>query len=339
MTSGVISRVVVAQGSADSQLADALTGLTVGDWVAAGGVFFGAIVLSRVVKALTAHVVERGEGAGRVAQVVGRMVGALVVVGGFVYALQVLGVRLAPLLGALGIGGLALAFAAQTILENVFASALLQARRPFRSGDQIASNDIEGTVEEVNFRTVVLRTYDGERVLMPCSQVLNSPITNFTTNRTRRTTLAVGVAYSTDLARAQRVLLEAVGSVEGVRAQPTPQAWVEEFGESSIDFALRYWHAPDIATMWRVRSGVAMAVKSAFDGAGIGMPFPQRTLGFLPGSALTIDGGDGGDGGGASDANGDTPAGDRHGDEGEGAAGADHPDGEDHADGNVLGPG
>lgn len=292
---GLFAHALLAQDVPDEELAEALTGLTVGDWLLAGGILLGAAVLSRVVKALTARVVERGEGAGKAAQLVGRVLGALVVVGGFVYALQVLGVRLGPLLGALGIGGLALAFAAQTILENLFASVLLQARRPFRAGDQIASSDIEGTVEEVNFRTVVLRTYDGERVLIPCSQVLNNPITNFTVNRTRRTTLTVGVAFDVDLVQAQQVMLEAAGSVEGVRGEPAPQAWVEEFGESSIDFALRYWHAPDIATLWRVRSGVAMAVKSALDSAGIEIPFPQRTLGFASGAFVGLDRGDRGD--------------------------------------------
>ncbi|MDP8955263.1 MAG: mechanosensitive ion channel family protein, partial [Actinomycetota bacterium] len=281
----------------EEELAEALQGLSATDWITAAVILIGAIVLSRVVKALTAHVVERGEGAGKAAQLVGRVVGALVVVGGFVYALQVLGVRLGPLLGALGIGGLALAFAAQSILENLFASVLLQSRRPFRLGDQIATNEIEGTVEDVNFRTVILRTYDGEKVLIPCSQVLNAPITNFTARGTRRTTLDVGVAYGTDLDTAQQVLLRAAASVEGVRPQPVPEAWVEQFGESSIDFALRWWHLPDIATTWRVRSGVAMAVKAAFDEAGIEIPFPQRTLGFLSGRELDVRvaDGDGGD--------------------------------------------
>jgi small-conductance mechanosensitive channel len=219
----------------------------------------------------------------------GRVFASLVVAVGFVYTLQVLGVRLAPLLGALGIGGLALAFAAQSILENVFASVLLQSRRPFRLGDQIATNEIEGTVEDVNFRTVILRTYAGEKVLIPCSQVLNTPITNFTAKGTRRTTLDVGVAYGTDLGTAQQVLLRAAASVDGVQPQPAPEAWVEQFGESSIDFALRWWHAPDIATMWRVRSGVAMAVKAALDRAGMEIPFPQRTLGFLPDARLGLE--------------------------------------------------
>jgi small-conductance mechanosensitive channel len=226
----------------------------------------------------------------------GRVFASLVVAVGFVYSLQVLGVRLAPLLGALGIGGLALAFAAQSILENVFASVLLQSRRPFRLGDQIETNDFEGTVEDVNFRTVVLRSYAGEKVLIPCAQVLNAAITNYTAKGTRRTTLEVGVAYGTDLEVAQRVLLAASASVDGVRPEPAPEAWVEQFGESSIDFALRWWHLPDIATTWRVRSGVAMAVKAAFDEAGIEIPFPQRTLGFLAGGELGIKVARGGEG-------------------------------------------
>jgi small conductance mechanosensitive channel len=287
---------VLAAESADDELAEALEGITTGDWLLAAGIVVGAIVVSRLVKRLTASFVQRGDGARPAAQLVGRVVGGVVVVAGFVYALQVLGVRLGPVLGALGIGGLALAFAAQSILENLFASVLLQSRRPFRRGDQISTNEVEGTVVDVNFRTVVVRTYAGERVLVPCSQVLNNPIVNFTAGGTRRTTLDVGVAYDTDLATARRVLQGAVRSVDGVRADPAPEVWVEQFNESSIDFALRFWHAPDIATLWRVRSGVAMAVKSALDDAGITIPFPQRTLGFLPSASLDVRGPAAGDG-------------------------------------------
>ncbi len=86
-----------------------------------------------------------------------------------------LGVRLGPLFGALGIGGLAIAFAAQSILANFLASIILQTRRPFRRGDQVTTNDCEGVVEDVNFRTVRLRTYAGERVLSFASQLEDSP--------------------------------------------------------------------------------------------------------------------------------------------------------------------
>jgi small-conductance mechanosensitive channel len=286
MVMWVVSAAVTEE--AEENLGQALEGLTAGNWVSAGAIFLGSIVISRLVYRLVSRLVQRGDGGGQAARLMGRVFASLVVAVGFVYSLQVLGVRLAPLLGALGIGGLALAFAAQSILENVFASVLLQSRRPFRLGDQIETNDFEGTVEDVNFRTVVLRTYAGEKVLIPCAQVLNAAITNYTAKGTRRTTLEVGVAYGSDLEAAQRVLLAASASVDGVRPEPAPEAWVEQFGESSIDFALRWWHLPDIATTWRVRSGVAMAVNAAFDEAGIEIPFPQRTLGFLAGGELGI---------------------------------------------------
>ena len=78
-----------------------------------------------------------------------------------------------------------------------------------------------------------------------------------------------------------RVLREAVTEVEGVWADPAPEVWVERFGESSIDLAVRFWHEPDNATMWRVRHGVVGSVKRRLDAAGIVMPFPQRTVSFL----------------------------------------------------------
>jgi small conductance mechanosensitive channel len=274
--------VVAAQG-AESTAEDVLPqGLTAADWIVAGAVLVLGIVLGRIVRSIVARVVENSDSDRAAALFVGRFLGYLLVLAGFVYALSILEVRLAPVLGAIGIGGLAIAFAAQAILANVFAAVVLQTRRPFRRGDQIETNGYEGVVEEINFRTVVLRTYAGERVLVPCSEVLDNPITNYTANRHRRTTLMVGVSYDADLRDAQRLLVDATGGVDGVIAAPGPEAWVETFGESTVDFAVRFWHRPDIATMWRVRSEVAMAVKSALDEAGIEIPFPQRTLSFQP---------------------------------------------------------
>ena len=271
--------VLLAQ--ADESIEEALPeGLTTSDWIAAGAIMAAAVLLYVVVKRVTARIVGRGDSEFAAADAVGRLLGYVFLFAGLIWALSVLDVRIAPLLGAFGIGAVAVAFAAQSILENFFSSIVLRTRRPFRRGDQIQTSKLEGTVEEVNFRTLVLRTYDGERVLIPCADVLSSPIVNHTVNGRRRTTLTVGVAYDTDLATAQRILTEGVASVDGVLPSPAPEALVEELGESSIDFAVRFWHAPDITTLWRVRSEVAIAVKGALDEAGIGIPFPQRTLWF-----------------------------------------------------------
>jgi small conductance mechanosensitive channel len=256
-----------------------LEGLTAADWIRAGIIVVVTFAVAAVVRRVAARFVSE-EHENVAARFVGRLLGTLVTVVGLAYALAALDVRLAPLLGAIGLGGLAVAFAAQSILANLFASLILMARRPFRRGDQITTGGHEGTVEDVNFRVVVLRSYDGEKVLVPCSEVLDNAIVNHTARGRRRTTLDVGVAYDTDLEQAREVIIAAVRTVDGLHPGAPVEAWVESLGESSIDFAVRFWHAPDIATMWRVRSEVAMAVKRALDDAGIAIPFPQLDVRF-----------------------------------------------------------
>ncbi len=295
----VLTAALVAQAG-DEDAVVLREGLTWADWALALAIFAAGLAAGRVVYRLLRQGLTRAGAGEAVATVTARLVGYLVVVAGLVYALVFLEVQIAPVLGALGIGGLALAIAAQGVLGDFIASIVIQTRRPIRRGDQVQVGDMDGTVVDVNFRTVVLRTYDGERVLVPCSTVLADPIVNHTANGMRRTALEVGVAYDTDLRAAQSVILEAVRAVEGVHEQPGPSAWVHTFGDSSIDLSVWFWHEPDVLTMWRVRSGVAIAVKEALDAAGITIPFPQRTHHFFPGqNVVEVRGADGDGGAGA----------------------------------------
>lgn len=258
----------------------AASSVTMGEWIAGGAVFLAGIAIGRALQAVLFRVVRRGDADKGAALAVGRFVAFVFATAGLVYGLSVLGVKLGPLVGAIGIGGLAIAFAAQAILANFLGSIILQLRRPFHRGDQISTYDCEGTVEDVNFRTVVLRTYDGERALIPCAEVLARPIINYTVLGRRRTTLSISVAYDADLVRVRELLLEAVAGADGVLEQPPPEVWVEEFADSGIELAVRFWHAPDIATKWRVRNNVAVVTKQALDRAGVDIPFPQRVIRF-----------------------------------------------------------
>jgi small-conductance mechanosensitive channel len=252
--------------------------ITYGDWLLAAAVLAAGIVIGRVTRSLITRTMRKGDTELAAAALMGRFTAYFFFLAGLIYALSVLSVRLGPLLGALGIGGLAVAFAAQSILENFLSSIILQIRRPFRRGDQILTNGLDGIVEDVNFRTVVLRTYSGERVLVPSAMVLRNPITNHTVLGRRRTTLKIGISYDVDLDATLPLIVDTVAGTDGVLDQPPPEAYVEEFAESTVDVAVRFWHQPDMATMWKVRSGVAVAIKSALDAANVDMPFPQRVL-------------------------------------------------------------
>lgn len=258
--------------------------LTASDWIRAVAIVGAAVAIAVLARRGATRSLTRVGADQAVAQIVGRVLSFLLVVFGLIYALALLEIRISPLLGALGIGGVVLGLALQDILSNLVSGVLLQVRRPFKKGDQIVTNDYEGTVEGINLRVVQLTTFDGDSVYVPNSMVLQNPITNWTRTPNRRTTLQVGVAYDTDLAEAQRVLIGSLGQLEEVEKKPAPEAFVYEFGDSSINFAVHFWHGAKIKQMWRARDAAAQAIKRGLDEAGITIPFPQRTLWFGPGN-------------------------------------------------------
>jgi small-conductance mechanosensitive channel len=156
--------------------------VTVPEGIQAAVVFVAAILLAVLVRRLLVRALDR-DADRHAGLMVGRFLSIVVVAVGLVSAPDVMGVRIGPSLGALGVGGIALAFAAQDLLSNFVAGILLQIRRPFRVGEQISSNDHEVTVNDVNLRTTVLRTYDGLVVHLPNAEVLKHPIVNYTRPR------------------------------------------------------------------------------------------------------------------------------------------------------------
>jgi small conductance mechanosensitive channel len=179
-------------------------------------------------------------------------------------ALSIAGVQVGAALAAIGLAGLALAFALQNILENFVAGVLILMRKPFLRGEQIETNDHAGTVEDVDLRVTRLRDFDGELVLIPNADVFTHPIVNLTRLGKRRTQVIVGIDYRDDHDRAREVLLTAVREVPGVLPDPPPEVLAIELGESSIDFEVAYWSAPDMRSVRHTRDAVLRACKSAW---------------------------------------------------------------------------
>jgi len=254
------------------------------DWLWAGGILVVAILLAMATRRIVSRMMSGGNPlAGKV---VGRLLAALVFVLGLVYSLSQVGVSVGPLLGVLGVAGLALALGFQEIMENFIAGVFMSLRQPFGQGDQIHTSGFDGTVVDISLRAVELETYAGERVLIPNAMVWKSPIVNHTVLGRRRTRLVVGVEYATDLELAKRTLVDAVTSVDGVLESPPPAALVREFSGSSIDFGVAFWHEPSARSEQEVKDAVAISVKKALDEAGIGIPFPQRVVHLAKGSGF-----------------------------------------------------
>lgn len=253
-----------------------LSQLTATDWLIAGAIVVGAVAVGFVFRfAISRALSSRGQ---LVSRLISRLAFGVVVALGFVYALNQVGVSIGPVLGLLGLFGLALALAFQEVLGNFIAGIMLSLQRPFRVGDEIRTSDYEGTVKDVSLRTTTVHTFDGVQAYIPNNEVWTNAIENSTETELRRTTLPLGVSYDTDLDSAQELILETVRAIDGVADEPAPQAFVHEFGDSSINYAVRFWHASPIATEWRVRDEAARALTRALDDAGIEIPFPQVDL-------------------------------------------------------------
>ncbi len=189
-------------------------------------------------------------------------------------------VNIGDFVAALGLGSVAIGFAFQDIFKNFLAGILLLLQEPFCIGDQIIVDGLEGTVEEISFRSTQIRTYLGERILVPNATVFTTAVQVRTAYDCRRTDLAVGVDYNTPLPQAERVLAQTIATVEGVLPNPPPEIDLVSFGDSSIDFVVRYWTKPHMQKVRQAQTKAIVAIKQALDQAEISIPYPIRTLYF-----------------------------------------------------------
>ena len=188
------------------------------------------------------------------------------------------GFELGDIIATLGIGSVAIGFAFQDIFKNFLAGIILLVEEPFRIGDEVVIGDYNGKVENISIRTTKIRTYNGERILLPNSTVFTDAVKVVTAYSHRRTDLAVGVDYNTPILQASKILKQTITSVSGVMREPAPEIDVVNFGDSSIDLVVRYWSNSQQKQLRQVQTKAMIAIKKALDEAEISIPYPIRTL-------------------------------------------------------------
>jgi small-conductance mechanosensitive channel len=187
-------------------------------------------------------------------------------------------VKPADVLATLGIGSIAIGFAFKDILQNWLAGLLILLRQPFRQGDQIVVGRHEGTVERIEARATLIRTYDGKRVIIPNSSVYTEAVTVNTAFERRRSEYDVGIGYGDDLQYACEVIRAALKGLPGVSADPSPDAIPWELAGSSVNIRVRWWTEPHQADVVHARGRVIQAIRQALGEAGIDLPFPTTMV-------------------------------------------------------------
>lgn len=186
---------------------------------------------------------------------------------------------IAGLLGALGVGSVAVGFALQSILGDVFSSMAIILDKPFRVGDFVMSGDTLGVIEHIGVKTTRIRSLSGEQIVLSNSDLLGSRIHNFKHFKERRIVFRIGVVY-----RTPRLLLERIPGMlrEAVEEQPHTRfdrAHFFEFGDYALIFEVVYYVlSPDYALYMDIQQGINLGIYRRFEEAGVSFAYPTQEL-------------------------------------------------------------
>ncbi|RYG58697.1 mechanosensitive ion channel family protein [bacterium] len=239
--------------------------------------------LAKVVRAGARSVAQRNQRHYNLGLVMGRLSQGVIIFVGLLIALVIAipGFTPGQLISILGLSSVAVGFAFRDILQNFLAGILLLLAEPFRIGDQIIINDFEGTVEDIQTRATLIKTYDGRRVVIPNSNLFTNSVIVNTAHDKRRLQYDIGIGYGDDIARAKRILLDTVRGIPGILEDPAPDAIVVDLAGSSVNIRLRWWvEPPRQLDVLNSQDVVLERVKNALVSEGFDLPYPTQQILF-----------------------------------------------------------
>ena len=214
--------------------------------------------------------------------VVGALTQGVFMIAAFLIAAAIVFPSVQPgdVLGALGIGSVAIGFAFKDVLQNLLAGLLILIRRPYTIGDEIVVDNYEGRVEHIESRATMIRTYDGRRVVIPNSDIYTKAVTVNTAYPTRRDEYNVGIGYGDDPMLAAEIFRQAARDVAGVLMKPPAECFPWELAESTVNLKVWWWVSSTKTDIVHTRSRVLAAIYRAAKENSIDLPFPTQVMLF-----------------------------------------------------------
>ncbi len=252
-------------------------------YIILGVIVFGVfIIIARVVKRVVHAAGERTRLDTTLADLLGRISSLVIIIFGIFVAAVVIFPAFKPgdLVTGLGISSVAIGFAFKDVLQNFFAGVLILWRQPFVVGDQLKFREYSGTVEEINVRSTRIKTFDGERAVIPNGDIYTNAILVKTAYDQRRVKFVVGIGYLDDIEKGRETIRRVLVETEGVLKDPEPWIYVDELAGSSVNMKVYFWVQSQQANTLKVSDKVATGIKYALDQAGIDMPYPHNVVLF-----------------------------------------------------------
>lgn len=197
----------------------------------------------------------------------------------FLWVLSIWGIKVGPMLAGLGIGGLAIAFALQPTLSNIFGGITLILDKAIKPGDMVKleSGD-SGKIYDIGLRSTRIRTWNNEILIVPNSKLVDSKVTNFNQpDQTIRLVIDFGVAYGSNIEKVQKIALDCLKKEKYILKEPAPFCWFMDMGESALKFTLKFY-VDDLSNKWSTHQSVIKKLYNSLNKAKITIPFPQTEV-------------------------------------------------------------
>jgi len=218
----------------------------------------------------------------------------IILVIGFVVALESVGINLTTLKVFAGALGLGIGFGLQNIANNFASGLIILFERPIKNKDFVQvkggdgatggsgnSGEILGTITKISARSTTILTRDNIAIIVPNSNFIEQTVVNWSLNDTpTRVHIPIGVEYGTDPEKVRDLLIDIASHHKRVLKYPRSRVWFNEFGESSLNFNLLIWIKDPQEGITNIRSDINFDIAKTFKKEGIGIPFPQRDVHF-----------------------------------------------------------
>ncbi len=198
---------------------------------------------------------------------------------GLLLVLSNLGVNITSLIAGLGIGGIALALAVQNILEDVFSSLAIYFDKPFKVGDFIIVGEHKGTVEKIGIKTTRIKALQGEQIVISNKELTSARIQNFKKLQARRISFTIGIVYSTDNNKLEKIPVIIKQIIEDIELARFERSNFSQFADSALVFETVYHVLSDDYNKYMdINQEILLKIKAAFEAENIEMAYPTQTI-------------------------------------------------------------
>lgn len=192
-----------------------------------------------------------------------------------VFILDNLGFNVSAVVAGLGIGGIAMALAAQTILGDLFNYFVIFFDRPFEEGDFIIFDDFMGEIENIGIKSTRIRALDGEQIVISNSNLTNARIRNYKRMSQRRVLFKIGIVYETSLDKVKKVPAIIAGIIQAIKNIKLDRVHFHRLGDFSLNYEVVYYVlGPDYNTYMDIQQQINLAILEAFQKEGIEFAYP-----------------------------------------------------------------